>query len=555
MINLNVATVSDQTGQYAGAIGVLPVILAGVAAELNSVIASANVTIDLNIVVVSGMGATATAGSPYHYTPNGTLQTLKNVVTTKVQTGSDINGGTADATITLSSSYMDTVNLYAANPADARAALVKTIMLHEVTHTLGMSGFLDRTTGALTTQYQSIYDANVVLSGGKPYFVGGNAVAVLGGAVPLTGLNSPSAIYHVDSTAMEYMARDLMGPTASFPAIESDLDLAILKDLGHSITKVLTSADGRTVVPGVLADTINGMTPMDTAYYSKTKASYDITAIGGGTAQVKTKAAPADADTLNAVERVKFADVTLAFDTQGHVGEVYRLYQAAFDRKPDLAGLGHWIKAREAGYSQDGVAYSFINSPEFQAMYGANPTNAEFVTRLYNNVLDRAPDAGGFAHWVGALNNKTLTREQVLISFSESIENKSRIILDADSSYAAAYRLYKAAFDRAPDMDGLVYWNTQIANGFSFGGVSHSFLASEEFTKLYGPNPSNEQFVTLLYNNVLDRAPDAAGKAHWMQQLNSGTLSRADVLLSFSESTENRANLIGVMQDYVEFIA
>ena len=34
----------------------------------------------------------------------------------------------------------------------------------------------------------------------------------------------------------------------------------------------------------------------------------------------------------------------LALDINGTAGQVYRLYQAAFDRKPDLVGLGYWIE-------------------------------------------------------------------------------------------------------------------------------------------------------------------------------------------------------------------
>lgn len=43
---------------------------------------------------------------------------------------------------------------------------------------------------------------------------------------------------------------------------------------------------------------------------------------------------------------------------------------------------------------------------------------------------------------------------------------------------------------------------------------------------------------TLLYQNVLDRLPDPSGAAFWNGQLNSGAQTRAQVVLSFTESAE-----------------
>jgi citrate synthase len=62
----------------------------------------------------------------------------------------------------------------------------------------------------------------------------------------------------------------------------------------------------------------------------------------------------------------------------------------------------------DGGTNLPSVASGFIASNEFKTLYGANPTNYQFVTKLYSNVLGRAPDAGGFNYWVGLLNNKQI---------------------------------------------------------------------------------------------------------------------------------------------------
>jgi Ca2+-binding RTX toxin-like protein len=101
-------------------------------------------------------------------------------------------------------------------------------------------------------------------------------------------------------------------------------------------------------------------------------------------------------------------------------GQVYRLYLAALDREPDEGGFANWVTALANGTTLAGITTGFVNSTEFQARYGVLD-NTQFVTLLYNNVLDRAPDSGGLAHWVGALAGGA-TRESIVNAFSESQE-------------------------------------------------------------------------------------------------------------------------------------
>jgi hypothetical protein len=130
-------------------------------------------------------------------------------------------------------------------------------------------------------------------------------------------------------------------------------------------------------------------------------------------------------DLVTGIERLSFADSDLALDV-GHgqtAGVAYRLYSAAFDRTPDEAGLGHWIDRLDHGADLvKDVAQSFINSQEFQSTYGPNISDHQFITLLYNNVLDRNPDQGGLAFWNTQMA-QGLSRAEVLVNFSESSEN------------------------------------------------------------------------------------------------------------------------------------
>lgn len=129
--------------------------------------------------------------------------------------------------------------------------------------------------------------------------------------------------------------------------------------------------------------------------------------------------------TINALRRIQFADTSLALDLE-YSSQIYRLYQAAFDRKPDLAGLGYWLGALDEGMPLEQIATGFIANAEFQQLYGANPTNQQFLTKLYSNILHRAPDTAGLNYWLDAMQSG-LSKATVLIEFSNSAENKSAV--------------------------------------------------------------------------------------------------------------------------------
>lgn len=118
-----------------------------------------------------------------------------------------------------------------------------------------------------------------------------------------------------------------------------------------------------------------------------------------------------------------FSDMTVSLDQTGAAAQAFRLYQAAFDRVPDSSGLGFHIAMMEGvGLSLTEVAQGFVDSVEFKDRYGALD-NAAFLTRLYQNILHRAPDPNGLAYWLGLLDSGALSRGQVLAGFADSAEN------------------------------------------------------------------------------------------------------------------------------------
>jgi hypothetical protein len=155
------------------------------------------------------------------------------------------------------------------------------------------------------------------------------------------------------------------------------------------------------------------------------RSNYTVTRQQDGSVTVQRLRDGTVQTTLAAAQTLEFQDAVVFFDDSGIEGQAYRLYQAAFNRKPDEEGLGFWIAALRDGVSLRSVAKSFYDSPEFQTTYG-QVTDTQFLTLLYRNVLQRVPDQGGLEFWTKALQDGA-PRANLLTDFSESTENRANV--------------------------------------------------------------------------------------------------------------------------------
>jgi len=130
---------------------------------------------------------------------------------------------------------------------------------------------------------------------------------------------------------------------------------------------------------------------------------------------------------LQYTERLHFTDHSLALDIEGNAGDMFRLYQAALDREGDLSGLGYWIDLHDNGTTLTDIATGFLESAEFNARLGDTANNSAFVDALYQNVLGRQGEPSGVNFWMDALESNTTQRNNVLVNFSESAENRANV--------------------------------------------------------------------------------------------------------------------------------
>ena len=247
---------------------------------------------------------------------------------------------------------------------------------------------------------------------------------------------------------------------------------------------------------------------------------------------------------------------------------VIRLYVTCLGRFPEDQGLTDWASALRSGrITGAAAARGFFFSDELTS---GNVSDEEFVTKLYNALMDREPDEDGFADWVGRLSNGA-SRYSVFTGFANSseyaalcasygIESGSVSAAASASSQQAseaparqtvstaqndgpdlyteyARRLYTTILGRDGSDEEYANWGARIRSGeISFATAARGFFISQEFR---ARNLDDEQFVRVLYRTYLDRDPDETGLADWMQKLSSG-MSRDSMTGIFANSAEFR---------------
>lgn len=236
------------------------------------------------------------------------------------------------------------------------------------------------------------------------------------------------------------------------------------------------------------------------------RANYTIEKTSSGYL-IKDTATGTSTTVASNVTRIQFADVSLAFDID-IAGKVYRLYRAAFNRQPDLGGLGFWLDVVTQGQTLEHVALGFMQSPEFFQLFGSNPTDQEFITKLYSNVLHRAPDNDGMTFWINALKTST-TRAQVLIYFSESPENIAQVASSIENgvAYAQSGVAYQPVANAGEDKQGKVATAITLSGKDSFDANGDTLGFTWTLSK-----PAGSYVNAVSYNtNTLTFTPDVAG--------------------------------------------
>jgi streptogramin lyase len=116
----------------------------------------------------------------------------------------------------------------------------------------------------------------------------------------------------------------------------------------------------------------------------------------------------------------------------------------------------------------------------------------------------------------------------------------------SSANLATLVELYIAFFNRVPDADGLSYWIDQFNAGRTIPQIAESFYsAAIQYSSLtgYSASMSNEDFVRIIYRNVLGRTgatePPAADVSYWANNLATGADSRGSLVSTMLNSAHS----------------
>lgn len=240
---------------------------------------------------------------------------------------------------------------------------------------------------------------------------------------------SNEAIWNLngDTVIFSVAGYEHRGSTFETAGVAMEVDFRF--EIFPSVGLVVESSDSTIAFSGLSGSDLDRGDGFDQVTFTGNAGNHTLTGLN-----MATNSITVDGTTLVNVERLVFGDMTIALDDEAAAGQTYRLYQAAFARTPDLAGLGHNTRLIDGDLTLKDMANAFIQSAEFIQTYGANTSDTTFITLFYNNVLGRAPDSAGLAGWQQRLSSGDYDRADVLIGFSESPENQTLVGQTTDVS-------------------------------------------------------------------------------------------------------------------------
>lgn len=285
-----------------------------------------NITLDLIIKIDNSAfsGNTLARGGPtdFYTTSTQSVKVYDAVGDTKLETGVDRNGATADMGVTLTVNSIRNLLYFRPSPTATVAPAsipsnrddALSVFLHEIGHGLGLESLSAAITDSTFATEKSTYDTFINSSS---QFTGANAMAAaISGPIQL----DPASISHLLKSGT--YGSDLMSTTIPAGIIDriSPLDLGMLQDIGVPL-RAPTSGDDVIHVLGTNAlnlgagnDTafvdfnsvaIDGGIGVDTVAFSSNRSAYTINQTSTGNFTIT---GPDGTDALTDVEYAKFAD-------------------------------------------------------------------------------------------------------------------------------------------------------------------------------------------------------------------------------------------------------
>lgn len=187
------------------------------------------------------------------------------------------------------------------------------------------------------------------------------------------------------------------------------------------------------------------------------------------------------------------------------INDVCKLYVATFNRAPDAAGLDYWVN--NSGLVIEEIAQSFFDQSETQALYPAETMTADFVTSVYENLFNRAPDQDGLDYWVGDLDSGAVSKQNFILAVMNGalntsvsqdatiLENKQNVGLSFVNNNLDDVELAKTVMAEIDSSEASVLAATNIISAVAAPvGIYTSEILSGNTFYYYDNNPQSSYF-------------------------------------------------------------
>jgi subtilisin family serine protease len=191
---------------------------------------------------------------------------------------------------------------------------------------------------------------------------------------------------------------------------------------------------------------------------------------------------------------------------QAFVTVSQQIYVAMFGRPADPAGL-LWFantlkdigaptnivslnQAYDTNYQLRSLINSFGSSPESLSLYSND--NGVFITGVYRNLFNRAPDSGGYTYWKSLVDTGNVTRGRAALAImAAAMGNSDGISVTKKAEVAANFTLaldLKTEIDAYKNPSSNVYARNmlyQVSSGTNVAGFQPTIDATINFIDLY----------------------------------------------------------------------
>ncbi|MEM9132854.1 MAG: DUF4214 domain-containing protein [Actinomycetota bacterium] len=161
----------------------------------------------------------------------------------------------------------------------------------------------------------------------------------------------------------------------------------------------------------------------------------------------------------------------------------------------------------------------------FAASGPVSSANARWLDATYTTLLGRTADDGGLDHHLSLIAS----------GGSESrLDLAYGLLYSAEGSRSEVRRAYTDLLGRNADTTGEDYWTNHLS-GHGVLDLRVLLMAGDEYH--LGAGGTDDAWITTLYDDVLSRTPDAAGRAYWLDLAAQG-LPRAAIAGAIYQSPE-----------------